>query len=146
MEVRPAQPGDAAAIEALVQRAYGHYVAWIDARPAPMDDDYREKVAEGGAFVADDGAVAGAIVLVERPDHLLVENVAVEPGRQGEGIGRILLDFAEARARASGRGLLRLYTNAAMTENLAIYAHLGYVEEDRRVEDGFERVFLTKRL
>jgi hypothetical protein len=37
---------------------------------------------------------------------------------------------------------LRLYTNAAMTENLSIYAHIGFVETHRAVEKGFNRVYL----
>jgi hypothetical protein len=37
---------------------------------------------------------------------------------------------------------IRLYTNAAMTENLSMYAHLGFVETHRAVEKGFDRVYL----
>jgi hypothetical protein len=37
---------------------------------------------------------------------------------------------------------IRLYTNAAMTENLSIYAHMGFVETHRAVEKGFNRVYL----
>ena len=33
-----------------------------------------------------------------------------------------------------------------MTENLALYPALGYVETGRRVEDGFSRVYFSKRL
>jgi hypothetical protein len=33
-----------------------------------------------------------------------------------------------------------------MLSNIALYARLGYVETDRRVEDGFARVFMAKRL
>jgi hypothetical protein len=33
-----------------------------------------------------------------------------------------------------------------MTENLALYARLGYEEDERRREDGFARVFMSKRL
>jgi len=33
-----------------------------------------------------------------------------------------------------------------MTENLSIYPHLGYIEVDRREEDGFSRVYFEKRL
>jgi GNAT superfamily N-acetyltransferase len=146
VEIRPARPEDAAEIDALVQRAYGHYVELIGGRPAPMDADYEEKVAEGGVFVADEGAVVGAIVLAEEHDHLLIENVAVIPERQGEGIGRALLCFAEQRAREARIDLLRLYTHALMSENLVIYARLGYREEKRRTDNGFERVFLVKRL
>jgi hypothetical protein len=38
------------------------------------------------------------------------------------------------------------FTHELMVENQAIYARLGYEETDRRVEDGFARVFLRKRL
>ena len=41
---------------------------------------------------------------------------------------------------------LRLYTNVAMTENLAMYRHLGFVETHRAVEDGYHRVHLRYRL
>jgi hypothetical protein len=33
-----------------------------------------------------------------------------------------------------------------MTENQAIYAHLGYAEYARATEEGFERVYLRKQL
>lgn len=33
-----------------------------------------------------------------------------------------------------------------MTDNLSIYPRLGYVEVERRLEDGFNRVFFEKRL
>lgn len=68
--------------------------------------------------------------MVREPDHILIENVAVDPSRQGEGIGRTLLAFAEVYARKSRINTLRLYTNAAMTENLALYLRLDYREVD----------------
>jgi len=107
----------------------------------------RKRVARNLVSVADEaGDIVGLIVLVQEPDHLLVENVAVAPGRQGEGIGRALLAFAEAEAREAGTPVLRLYTHAAMTENLALYPRLGYEQTDRRTDNGFERVFFVKRL
>lgn len=112
-----------------------------------MDDDYREKIAQGRVSVAvETEDVIGIIVLVEEPDCLLVENVAVEPQRQGQGIGRALLGFAETVAAEAGLSALRLYTHAAMTENLAFYPRLGYAEIDRRTDNGFERVFFSKSL
>jgi GNAT superfamily N-acetyltransferase len=112
-----------------------------------MDADYEEQVRRGWAFVAEErGELAGTIVLVSHPDHLLVDNVAVDRARQGEGIGRALLAFAEDRARAAGTPTMRLYTHAKMTENRALYARLGYEETERRDEAGFDRVFFVKRL
>lgn len=112
-----------------------------------MDDDYGEKVAQGHVSVAvEAGEIVGLIVLIQEPDHLLVENVAVQPERQSQGIGRALLAFAESVAAEADLTTLRLYTHAAMTENLAFYPRLGYTEFDRRTDNGFERVFFSKRL
>ncbi len=130
----------------LVERAYEIYVERIGRRPAPMDDDYAERVRRGCAFVADESGLLGLVVLIPKQDHVLVENVAVDPGRQGEGIGRELLAFAESYAIKMGVDELRLYTNAAMTENVALYPHLGYLEVARRSDRGFERVFFLKKI
>jgi ribosomal protein S18 acetylase RimI-like enzyme len=147
MQIRAALPSDAAHVAAIVERAYSGYVERIGMRPGPMEDDYEEKVRGGTVFVAEEGgAVVGLIVLASHSDHLLVENVAVDPERQGQGTGRELLAHAEDVAQANGLDTLRLYTHALMTENQALYASLGYREDERRREHGFERVFLSKRL
>jgi len=144
--MRPATVEDQAAIELIVERAYGVYVSRIGMRPGPMDADYAEQLGRGVVWVAEEDGVVGLIVLIEQADALLIENVAVDPSRQGEGIGGALLDFAEDRARAAGFGTVSLYTHEKMSENLALYARRGYVETERRAEDGFSRVFLDKRL
>ncbi len=146
MQIRPAQNPDVAALHDIVERAYGIYVDRIGRRPAPMDDDYAEKVRGADVFVAvEDGEIIGLVVLLVAEDHLLVENIAIAPGRQGEGVGRALMAHAEAYANERRIPELRLYTNAAMTENLAFYPRIGYREIDRRAEDGFSRVYFSKR-
>jgi GNAT superfamily N-acetyltransferase len=144
--VRLARVDDLPLLRELVQRAYQRYVERIGRRPAPMDDDYAAKVRERQVFIAEDEGVAGLIVLVAGSDHLLVENVAVDPNRQGAGVGRALMAHAETYAHERGLRELRLYTNAAMTENLAFYPHLGYAEVARRTDDGFQRVFFAKAM
>ena len=78
--------------------------------------------------------------------YLLLENVAVLPAAQGRGIGGRLLGLAEQHARSLGLGEIRLYTNEAMTENLAYYRRHGYTETHRAGQDGFRRVFFRKLL
>jgi ribosomal protein S18 acetylase RimI-like enzyme len=56
------------------------------------------------------------------------------------------MDFVEEQARAGGYGEIRLYTHERMTENIPYYEKLGYVEVERRVEDGYHRVFFRKTL
>lgn len=145
--IRPALPDDAAAVAACVRAAYAGYVALIGREPAPMGADYAALIAAAAVWVADDaGEVVGVLVLHERGTALLIENVAVHPSRQGRGIGRALVAFAEEQARAAGLAEVTLYTNARMTANLRFYPALGYAETGRRAEDGFDRVFYRKRL
>ncbi len=54
--------------------------------------------------------------------------------------------FAEAQARALHLPELRLYTHELMTENQRFYRARGFVETERRSEQGFARVYMVKRL
>lgn len=145
--IRRAQSEDAAAMAELVRAAYSPYVARIGAGPAPMTDDHARVVRDEEAWVAEQARrLIGLLVLQARPDHLLLENVAVSPDSQKLGIGRLLLDLANRRARELGFSELRLYTNIATTENLAYYPRHGYQETHRSTQDGFQRVFFAKQL
>lgn len=146
MRIRAAEEGDIAAIEEIVERAYSPFEELIGRRPQPLDDDYAKKVGQLPVYVADDGVVAGVLVLAPEADHLLLENVAVDPERQGEGIGRALLDRAEEAALELGYSKVRLYTNVAMSRNIEMYRRRGYRIEERRHADGFDRVFFVKAL
>ena len=147
LTVRRAETSDVAAFTVVATEAYRGYVARIGRRPAPMTADYAEAVRGGLAWAAvRDGEVVGLLVLAVKPDHLLLENVAVLPSAQGCGIGARLLALAEDQARELGRVEIRLYTNEAMTENLVYYPKHGYAETHRAEQDGFRRVFFRKRL
>ena len=143
--MRLARRGDVAAMQQLVRQAYQPYVARIGRPPAPMSADYALIVAAGTAWVAEEDAhLLGLIVLVPAGDHLLLDNVAVAPAAQGLGIGARLLRLAEERARAQDLREVRLYTNEAMSENLAYYPRHGYAETHRATEAGYRRVYFTK--
>ena len=145
MLIRRAGPGDAAALRAIAATAYEKYVPRIGRPPAPMTADYERPVAAGQAWAAvEAGHVVGFAILIAQPGYLLLENVAVLPSAQGRGTGARLLALAEEHARGLGLGEVRLYTNEAMTENIAYYARHGYAETHRQEHDGFRRVFFRK--
>ena len=146
--IRHAQPEDRAAVEGIVRDAYSIYIPRIGKPPGPMLDDYEKLIADGAVnvLVEDDGGIAAIIVLLSKPDHLLLDNIAVSPNHQGHGLGRRLIGFAEAEARRLGFTELRLYTHERMTENIALYRRLGFVETGRGQEAGYDRVFMTKPL
>lgn len=145
--IRPASSADRPAVERIVRDAYTKYIARIGKPPGPMCDDYARRIADQAVWVLIAfGEIAGILVLLEENDHLLLDNVAVEPRHQGKGIGRALIDFAEQEARRRCHAEIRLYTHQAMHENIALYACLGYEEIGRGEQAGFERVFFRKML
>jgi GNAT superfamily N-acetyltransferase len=147
LTVRSATPADVPRIRAIAAAAYAPYEGRIGRPPAPVTADYDGAVARGEVWVAVlDEDIVGLLVLAGRPDHVLLENVAVIPSAQGSGVGARLLAVAEAHAASLGLTEVRLYTNAAMTENLAYYPRHGYVETHRGTQDGFHRVYFSKQL
>ncbi len=153
--IRQATPADRPAIEALVEAAYALYVPRMGKRPGPMDDDYARRIAEGQAWVVRDGEVDAAaadgtlmalLVLEPQEHHLLVDNVAVAEAGRGRGLARRLLAFAEAEARRLGYDEMQLYTHKTMTENQAIYRHLGWELFGWTTEKGFERAYFRKKV
>jgi ribosomal protein S18 acetylase RimI-like enzyme len=142
---RLAAEADMPAIRALIAAAYSRYQDRMDKPPGPVLADYTDAVIAGRVWVLGD-PVAAVLVLDPQPDSMLVDNVAVSPAAQGRGFGRALMEFAERQASARGLRRMTLYTNEVMTENLAIYARLGYRETARRSESGYSRVFMAKDL
>ncbi len=147
MNIRPAARPDLDRVRDCARQAYALYVPRMGKEPAPMVADFEAQIRAGKLHVVEmEGEVAGFVVFYPRGDHLHVENVAVLPSAQGKGIGKALLGFAEDEARRLGLPAVELYTNVKMVENQAFYPALGYVETNRREEDGFSRVFYRKEL
>jgi GNAT superfamily N-acetyltransferase len=145
LRIRPADHSDVASIIAIVNAAYAIYIPRLGRPPGKMLDDYAALVLAGSVWVADvDDGLAGLLVLLPQPGHLLLDNVAVDPKRQGQGIGGALLQFADDEARRLGFSEMRLYTSETMTENIALYPRLGWTETGRGVQSGYNRVFFSK--
>ncbi len=90
--------------------------------------------------------IIGVLVLAVTDEGFLLENVAVDPSHHGTGLGKTLIEFAEAEARREGFQSIYLYTHEKMTENRALYAKIGYVEFDRCTEKGLVHVYMRKSL
>jgi GNAT superfamily N-acetyltransferase len=146
--IRQAVASDEAAVRACAEQAYAPYIRVIGRKPAPMLADYKAQIAAGHVYLStgEPGELHGFIVFFPVDQQMLLENVAVSEAGRGKGIGKSLIQFCEAQAMGLGLGSVHLYTNVKMTDNLSIYPRLGYLEVERRSEDGFERVYFEKRL
>jgi ribosomal protein S18 acetylase RimI-like enzyme len=144
-DLRPAVEGDLGQIGELVSAAYGKYVARIGRKPKPMLANYHAALVEHQLWVVERKQLLAAVLeLIPGDDHLLIENVAVNPEFQHNGLGRRLIAFAEVEARRQGFSLVRLYTNALFTENIALYSSLGFRETQREPLNGTTIVHMVK--
>jgi GNAT superfamily N-acetyltransferase len=142
--IRQAVADDEVAVRACAEQAYAQYVCVIGQKPAPMLADFRAQIAAGYVYLStgEQEELRGFIVFFPVDQHMFLESVAVSEAGRGKGIGKSLVQFCEAQALRLGLGSVHLYTNVKMTDNLSICPRLGYVEVERRSEDGFDRVYL----
>ena len=141
--VRRATAEDVVRIGEIARAAYTQYVPRIGRQPAPMVADFATEVAAGHVLVIGTaGAVDGYMLAWPETDAYFIDNIAIDPAQQRKGLGRKLIDHAVSEAKRHHLSAIRLYTNVAMTENLSMYAHMGFVETHRAVEKGFDRVYM----
>src|SRR5262249_53062188 len=127
--IRPATLDDVSRIRAIARAAYAKYVPRIGREPAPMAADYEDEVASQRVVVLDvEGRVSGYMVGWPEAGAYFIDNIGVDPESQGTGLGKRLIRHAATEAHRLGLSALRLYTNAAMTENFSLYTYLGFVE------------------
>ena len=124
---------DVAALNTLARVAYAIYIPVIGREPVPMAIDWATLLSEKEIWILDGalGDAVGSLALDIKSDHIVVWSVAVAPEHQHRGVGRSLMAFAEARARDLQRPEVRLFTNARLERNIALYRRLGYVETRR---------------
>jgi ribosomal protein S18 acetylase RimI-like enzyme len=143
ISVRAAIAADTDTIGAIARAAYSKYVARIGQAPAPMFADFAAYIARDAVvLIESDGKVCGFMIAWPETNAYFIDNIAVDPAAQGRGLGRRLIAHAVSEARRLGLRTLSLYTNVAMTENLALYRRIGFVETHRAVENGFNRVYM----
>ncbi|TPL75830.1 GNAT family N-acetyltransferase [Mesorhizobium sp. B2-3-15] len=100
----------------------------------------RAKALRETGFLALDGdRIVGCVFALEKAEGLYVGKLAVAPDRQGQGIGRRLIQAAEDLARSRGKADIELETRIELAANHAAFARLGFRETERTVHEGYDR-------
>jgi GNAT superfamily N-acetyltransferase len=127
--VQAAGPEAALEVHRLTQLAFAGY-GWLSPPSgalAETEDDVRHDLQQhGGAVARVDGTAVGALRLRSEGRQLWVRRVAVDPARQGQGIGRELMAWAERLAASRGLAEVRLGVREQLPGNRAFYERLGY--------------------
>jgi len=130
---RLAVEADLGLVRTMTWDAYAPWIPILGDLPLPMTEDYAPHIARQEVWIIEySGEAAGVLVFEPATDHLAIFSLAVPPAYQGRGIGRWMLEAAEQMARTAGWPELRLYTNARMERNIAIYQRAGFRETGRR--------------
>jgi GNAT superfamily N-acetyltransferase len=109
------------------------HIAEADAREMMEAIRHRSPVSE--VFVAErDGVTAGCLHMVEVIDffglkHGHISVIAVTPEAEGSGVGRALMEHAEAWTSRRGHSLLTLNVFAANARARRFYERAGYAPE-----------------
>ena len=141
IEIRPWREGDGvSSLTDLLHRSYAR-LARLGFNYTAADQSEQvtlERIASGECYVAVDAAGLCGTILFKRPDRTSgcpwydradiasVSQFAVAPERQGLGIGRDLLAFAERLAAECGASELALDTAEGARHLVAFYGSAGY--------------------
>lgn len=131
--MRIARPDDLATIVSLTEAAYAPYTALLGVPPIPVTEDYAPRIARSEVWLLESCKESAGLVVLERhADHSMIFSVAVSPAFQGKGFGIALLKWADEQTPLWGLPEVRLYTNAKMDRNIALYTAYGFRETGRR--------------
>jgi hypothetical protein len=143
--IRRAIEDDVARIVEIARAAYIKYVPRMGRESPPMLADFAAEVAAVVSWCLRSRARSGGLFnLLAQNGNVFHRQHRCRPGAPGFGIG--------TTANRHNLSAIQLYTNATMTENLAMYAHMGFVETYRvmetqfHIETGFPRVYMCRML
>ncbi len=97
------------------------------------EDDIAHKLAYQPElfFVAErDGRVVGSVMAGYEGHRGQINYLSVEPALQGSGLGRELMEFAEAKLRDLGAPKINLQVRSGNRAVISFYESLGYKADD----------------
>jgi len=152
LEFATASPSQHEAINRLMLSAFASYVHKLgDGRTAGPYPWLEVAISRGDVYVGLDGTkIVGVVITSRRGDELVIDQLGVDPARQGAGIGSWLLTQIEQIARYDQMKALSLQTAEMMSDLLRLYSQHGFLETRRALpahgDDKHLRVHMKKLL
>lgn len=130
----PSEFGDA---DRVLRAAFTPYMHRLG-REIPVDY-YKwlpTSIERGDVFVAEEGGLIVGVAATERRETgLFLDRLAVDPAKQGTGLGRWLLERLDEVGRARGDRAVSLITAEMMDHLIKLYSRHGYEIVHRGLPD-----------
>jgi ribosomal protein S18 acetylase RimI-like enzyme len=155
LEIRAATATDQDRLTQLINSAFAIETFLEGDRTNP--ERMAEAMAAGTFLVAEDadGQVAACVYTEVRGERGYVGLLAVDPARQGQGMGRLMMQAAEDRLRGHGCAVVDIIVLSLRTDLPPLYERLGFTvtsreafSPQRKVKEGFDchAIKMSKRL
>jgi predicted N-acetyltransferase YhbS len=146
IKIQLAGPDEAGAILRLTQAAFALHADLLDPPSSAFqetEEDVRQAMRGGVVLVAVvDGELVGAARVRPLPEQqaLICGRLAVDPRRQGQGVGSALMEAVERRAVDEGYAATVVGVRVPLEGNLRFFAKRGYARIGEHSHPGYTRV------
>jgi len=125
---RQALPSEGADADRILRAAFTPYIRRLGREiPADYYKWVPASIDRGDLYVADEAGRIVGVAATERREHgLFLDRLAVDPAKQGTGLGSWLLDRLAELARARGDRSLSLDTAEMMDHLIRLYRRNGF--------------------
>ena len=111
-----------------------------------MPNDVRPPAGQFFVAYLHDQAIACGAVKHHADEPAEIKRMWIAPQARGLGLGRRLLETLEACALAGGAQVAHIETSAVLTEALALFRSVGWVEVPAFNDEPFADYWFEKRL
>ena len=148
VECDPRSPDAVGCLEAYYKELGERFDTGFDVNLS-ADPDAADMMAPRGVFFVaySDGMPLGCVgVKGTDKGYAEIKRLWISPAARGLGLSRTLMAEAERAAKDLGITLLRLDTNSALPEAVALYQRSGWSEIDRFNDDPYPDYFFEKKI
>ena len=132
MKIRAATRDDAASVAALVTLAYRVEAFFVDGDRTNPNEVTRRLERGDFLMLEDDGVLIGCVYVEVRGERGYFGMLSIDPLRQRQGLGAVLVDAAEKWCSQNGCRVVEIEVVNLRTELPPFYRRLGYVDEGTR--------------
>ena len=131
IQIRQAQPDDAAAIAVVLYQSFTEYKALYTAEgfaaTTPCQEQIEDRMREGPVWVAScDETLVGTVSAVAMGEAFYIRGMAVLPAARGSGAGSALLRQVESWAVIEGATRIFLSTTPFLESAIHLYEKFGF--------------------